>query len=183
MTSSPPATSFVSCPICLDPQFSQPVTTKCGHIFCFKCLSSWTRTDSSCPVCNNSINISDCIRIHGVPERETVPEDDDTEVRPPTCDYTPRSTRTAQQRVHFSHPVFGPRVAASGVFPFSFSFHSGLPFHHPVHHGFAEDPFLARSPRTPNPEQARAAKKQMLVFFLVLFLLSFILQMFEVIFL
>lgn len=49
--------SVYSCSICLD-QASDPVVTKCGHLFCWPCLEHWLdgRRRTFCPVCKNHID-------------------------------------------------------------------------------------------------------------------------------
>lgn len=43
---------FYSCPICLS-ILVEPVTTKCGHNFCFSCLEQLEEntTNKKCPLC------------------------------------------------------------------------------------------------------------------------------------
>ena len=46
-----------NCPICMGPMVF-PKTTKCGHTFCYDCLSNWT-TDGkqdTCPYCRQSLS-------------------------------------------------------------------------------------------------------------------------------
>ena len=38
------------CPICLS-DFTNPVTTKCGHVFCRHCISEALQHSSFCPTC------------------------------------------------------------------------------------------------------------------------------------
>lgn len=38
------------CPICLC-QWTSPVSTLCGHIFCKSCIAQWVKVTKSCPVC------------------------------------------------------------------------------------------------------------------------------------
>lgn len=50
-----------TCPICMDTCCS--VVTKCGHIFCMKCISAHYTTKDTCPICKNESNITDVFRI------------------------------------------------------------------------------------------------------------------------
>ncbi|KAL0223796.1 hypothetical protein P9112_003186 [Eukaryota sp. TZLM1-RC] len=172
---------MTSCPICLSESFALPYSTTCGHIFCWPCINQWCRNSQSqgqcsCPVCNNVVKLSDCIRIHGVKEREYKPEEDVP--TPPKNEYVASEPARARP----ARPQF--RVVHHGVFPFSFTVSNG---HHGMHNPFFPAEYVVpdgphHSPRIrhPNPAQAR---KQMLVFFLVLFIFAFFLQISEIVFL
>lgn len=44
------------CPICLDPLGkNQLASTKCGHVFCFKCLERALQSEKKCPTCRRSM--------------------------------------------------------------------------------------------------------------------------------
>lgn len=46
----------VSCPICLESAISrEPVSTRCGHIFCKACISLALRNVKKCPMCKQSL--------------------------------------------------------------------------------------------------------------------------------
>ena len=52
--------SHYKCPICLD-YYIAPRTTKCGHIFCNRCIDEHLLIKDGCPVCRNYIkSISLC---------------------------------------------------------------------------------------------------------------------------
>lgn len=56
------------CLICLGLP-SDPVVTKCGHMFCYECLSYWllkyhSLGEGSCPTCKKYIKLSDCISLY-----------------------------------------------------------------------------------------------------------------------
>lgn len=60
-------TSFLGfdCHICLDISRA-PVVTRCGHLYCLCCISTWLRQGFSvCPVCKSAVTIESLIRIHG----------------------------------------------------------------------------------------------------------------------
>ena len=41
-----------ACPICKDPIRTEDLAhVGCPHRFCFRCISSWTRVSSCCPLC------------------------------------------------------------------------------------------------------------------------------------
>lgn len=42
-----------TCALCFDP-IRSPTATKCGHLFCWSCVSEWCRDHSECPVCRQS---------------------------------------------------------------------------------------------------------------------------------
>lgn len=55
----------LTCPICLESCIKQqPTSTRCGHIFCEKCIKHFIQVDSKCPICKMKINNSDLFRIY-----------------------------------------------------------------------------------------------------------------------
>ncbi len=56
--------SYNKCPICSN-NAKLPVATRCGHIFCWKCIKNRGNTDGimNCPVCNEEININKVIKV------------------------------------------------------------------------------------------------------------------------
>lgn len=43
------------CYICYNPA-TEPVLTKCGHLYCWPCLYKWARTAETCAVCRATVN-------------------------------------------------------------------------------------------------------------------------------
>jgi E3 ubiquitin-protein ligase RNF5 len=52
------------CPICLE-SLQQPVVTRCGHAFCWPCITEWLRRSNSCPVCHGEVQGEHLIPIYG----------------------------------------------------------------------------------------------------------------------
>jgi len=53
-----PASSPLECNICYE-ESNEPVSTHCGHIYCWSCIYKWISTKSSngnCPVCKNLVS-------------------------------------------------------------------------------------------------------------------------------
>nr|XP_053616866.1 E3 ubiquitin-protein ligase RNF4-like [Plodia interpunctella] len=49
--------SVLECPICWDDMLNKPLaSTKCGHVFCKKCLKKSLKTMKRCPKCRQSLN-------------------------------------------------------------------------------------------------------------------------------
>ncbi|EEQ97566.1 rnf5, putative, partial [Perkinsus marinus ATCC 50983] len=46
--------SNFECNICFD-QASEPVVTRCGHLFCWSCLDQWLDRSGECPVCKAGV--------------------------------------------------------------------------------------------------------------------------------
>lgn len=44
-----------SCAICLD-SASDPVVTRCGHLYCWPCLDQWLSRQRECPTCKGAVN-------------------------------------------------------------------------------------------------------------------------------
>ncbi|KAK7199908.1 Zinc finger (RING finger) protein [Novymonas esmeraldas] len=58
MKSARASTADFSCAICLDTA-SEPVVTRCGHLFCWECLEHWLHSPSGaqeCPVCKGRVD-------------------------------------------------------------------------------------------------------------------------------
>ncbi|KAJ4893080.1 RING/U-box superfamily protein [Raphanus sativus] len=51
-----------NCPICLCP-FTEEVSTKCGHIFCKKCIKLAVSVQAKCPTCRKRVLAKDLIRV------------------------------------------------------------------------------------------------------------------------
>jgi len=52
------------CPICLETKIQNIGVTKCGHIFCFKCLTSAVMLSNKCPKCREYLDLSDIYKIN-----------------------------------------------------------------------------------------------------------------------
>lgn len=52
-----------SCPICKD-QLNEETSTKCGHIFCKKCIEVAIATQHKCPTCRHKLRKRDIFRIY-----------------------------------------------------------------------------------------------------------------------
>ena len=46
-----------TCPLCYETT-TDSVVTGCGHTFCSRCLGRWTATNSTCPMCRESLPIA-----------------------------------------------------------------------------------------------------------------------------
>ncbi|XP_057965775.1 uncharacterized protein LOC131156258 isoform X2 [Malania oleifera] len=59
----PPKEPTFSCPICMGPLVEE-MSTKCGHIFCKKCIKAAVAAQSKCPTCRKRITMKDTIRVY-----------------------------------------------------------------------------------------------------------------------
>ncbi|CAM8995452.1 unnamed protein product [Rhodiola kirilowii] len=59
----PPPEPAFSCPICMG-ELVEEMTTKCGHIFCKKCIQVAVSVKSICPTCRKKVNKKDIRRIY-----------------------------------------------------------------------------------------------------------------------
>jgi hypothetical protein len=52
------------CLLCGKP-FQSPVISRCGHMFCWSCISTHLESNSSCPICSEHVEKSNLIPIYG----------------------------------------------------------------------------------------------------------------------
>ncbi|XP_017059956.1 putative peroxisomal biogenesis factor 10 [Drosophila ficusphila] len=53
------------CPLCLANVYQRdPVSTRCGHIFCGKCIQSSLKFSSKCPICQKQLSRKHIFRIY-----------------------------------------------------------------------------------------------------------------------
>ncbi|EXB51558.1 E3 ubiquitin ligase RNF4 [Morus notabilis] len=60
---SPSEALSFNCPICIGPM-SEETSTKCGHIFCKKCIEAAIKVQRKCPTCRHKLRMKDIIRIY-----------------------------------------------------------------------------------------------------------------------
>ncbi|KAL5562132.1 hypothetical protein UlMin_031879 [Ulmus minor] len=58
----PPKEPTFNCPICLGP-LAEEVSTKCGHIFCKKCIKTAIDKSGKCPTCRKKVTHRELIRV------------------------------------------------------------------------------------------------------------------------
>ncbi|PWA58619.1 zinc finger, RING/FYVE/PHD-type [Artemisia annua] len=68
---SPPPSSFI-CPICFEPLVNE-TATKCGHVFCQRCIGSAIRDQPRCPICRLRLTHQDLIRVYLPPSPPQLP--------------------------------------------------------------------------------------------------------------
>ncbi|XP_010247060.1 PREDICTED: uncharacterized RING finger protein C548.05c-like isoform X2 [Nelumbo nucifera] len=59
----PPKEPTFSCPVCMGPLVEE-MSTKCGHIFCKKCIKAAIQAQSKCPTCRRKLTMKDMIRVY-----------------------------------------------------------------------------------------------------------------------
>ncbi|CAA2935325.1 E3 ubiquitin- ligase RNF4-like [Olea europaea subsp. europaea] len=52
-----------SCPVCMEPVVEE-TSTKCGHIFCKKCITAAIEIQHKCPTCRRKLKAKDVFRIY-----------------------------------------------------------------------------------------------------------------------
>lgn len=57
---------LLTCPICLEQLSSkmEPTSTRCGHIFCAKCLQQAVKNVHKCPTCKATVRLKTCTRLY-----------------------------------------------------------------------------------------------------------------------
>ncbi|XP_047316073.1 E3 ubiquitin-protein ligase RNF4-like [Impatiens glandulifera] len=58
----PPPEPTFTCPVCMG-TLENETSTKCGHIFCKKCIKSAIAAQGKCPTCRRKITMKDTIRV------------------------------------------------------------------------------------------------------------------------
>ncbi|XP_047329763.1 E3 ubiquitin-protein ligase RNF4-like [Impatiens glandulifera] len=51
------------CPVCMD-SLKNEMSTKCGHIFCMKCIKQTITVQGKCPTCRQRITMKDTFKIY-----------------------------------------------------------------------------------------------------------------------
>ncbi|EGD77884.1 hypothetical protein PTSG_09518 [Salpingoeca rosetta] len=112
--------SEFSCNICLD-AVSDPVVTRCGHLFCWPCLHEWLRRKPDCPVCKAGVTQDSVIPIYTAsnktdPRTKQHPPRPQAERAPPVQNTNPFG--------NFMNGMFGPGQANAN---FNAQFFVGVP--------------------------------------------------------
>ncbi|MES1918183.1 hypothetical protein MHBO_000194 [Bonamia ostreae] len=55
--------SLFDCFICFE-EAAEPVTTLCGHLFCWSCIHTWIANKNTCPVCKASVTEENIIPLY-----------------------------------------------------------------------------------------------------------------------
>eukprot|EP01147_Barroeca_monosierra_P002427 gene2427-5367_t len=104
-----PDTDF-NCNICLD-KVSEPVVTRCGHLFCWPCLHEWLQLKPDCPVCKAGVTPESVISLYTSGNTNN-PRDNNHPPRP----QAQRSPPVPQPHFHaqffFGIPPFGFNIRA-----------------------------------------------------------------------
>ncbi|KAM7264661.1 hypothetical protein ACFE04_002344 [Oxalis oulophora] len=58
----PPKEPTFSCPICMS-QLTEEMSTRCGHIFCKKCIKTALGVKKVCPTCRKTVTVRGLIRV------------------------------------------------------------------------------------------------------------------------
>ncbi|XP_045797399.1 LON peptidase N-terminal domain and RING finger protein 3-like [Trifolium pratense] len=61
-TPEPPKEPSITCPICMQPTVEE-MTTKCGHIFCRKCITPALLSRRKCPTCGKNATMRGLVRV------------------------------------------------------------------------------------------------------------------------
>ncbi|XP_043703305.1 uncharacterized RING finger protein C548.05c-like [Telopea speciosissima] len=59
----PPMEPTFSCPVCME-KLVEETSTKCGHIFCKRCIKVAITAQHKCPTCRRRLTMKDIIRIY-----------------------------------------------------------------------------------------------------------------------
>lgn len=104
------------CNICFD-DVRDPVVTKCGHLFCWACLSSWIKKNNDCPVCKAEVLRENVIPLYGRGSRSNEHAYKNTTDEPRPTPNRKEPTRRARGGAN----NVGLRALGVWVNPFSFA--------------------------------------------------------------
>lgn len=85
------------CNICMC-AVEMPVVTRCGHLFCWRCLCEWSKKSSICPVCKALSSLATVIPIYS---KGTIQTED---FYPKFSDLAKQAQTTHQRKNIFSYP-------------------------------------------------------------------------------
>lgn len=104
------------CNICFD-DATEPVVTRCGHLYCWACLSSWLdRGQLECPVCKAGVSCENVIPLYG--RGDTTKRDCRTSTQRPRAE-RPRVTVPPSQAYRRHDPAWTTGGISMSVFPFA----------------------------------------------------------------
>eukprot|EP01006_Ploeotia_vitrea_P015616 TRINITY_DN4533_c0_g1_i1.p1 TRINITY_DN4533_c0_g1~~TRINITY_DN4533_c0_g1_i1.p1 ORF type:complete len:215 (-),score=4.68 TRINITY_DN4533_c0_g1_i1:65-679(-) len=69
------------CNVCLC-EASEPVVTRCGHLFCWECLLPWAEENNNCPVCKAVCDPKQVIPLYGRGNSKATDQSKDLPARP-----------------------------------------------------------------------------------------------------
>ncbi|GAB67286.1 c3h4-type ring finger protein [Plasmodium cynomolgi strain B] len=163
-TSENDGTSTFECNICFD-DVRDPVVTKCGHLFCWLCLSAWIKKNNDCPVCKAEVSRENVIPLYGRGKNSSEHKYSNVEEPRPT----PKRKESVRRNNGYSNNL-GLR-ASFGVWVNPFSF--GMSYTN-----MSEEPYFYESGGGDNRTQAetyQAEAASSFFFFLGFFLSLYIL--------
>mmetsp|Transcript_18179 Transcript_18179/g.29869 ORF Transcript_18179/g.29869 Transcript_18179/m.29869 type:complete len:206 (+) Transcript_18179:41-658(+) len=180
--------SYFECNICLEVA-DEPVTTPCGHLYCWPCLYKWMNLHSDCPqcpVCKSAIDKEKVIPLYGrgktrrEPRKFTTSTSDSIPSRP-AGQRTEAPTQHHQQHQHATghagQTPFNIHATPAGPFAtaqFGFSFSAGLGLF-PFLFGLSSFTYPSYNPQHPNQGGApNADQEQQVLRRVLIVLLTFV---------
>jgi hypothetical protein len=111
--------NYIECFICMEAA-KTPVTSGCGHIFCWKCINQWLsdKETHTCPICKNGIDLNKMIRLYD--GNDTTDSTDGTTGQPKNERTPPvvnRNTPSFMERLFSSFGVYGRNTAPVMTLP------------------------------------------------------------------
>lgn len=132
---SEPSVSQFECKICMNVA-KKPIVTKCGHLYCWDCIQTWSETKQSktieCPVCHYIFDIDKVIPLYTT-ENSTSSNSSEQRPKPerPRPDHNSSEQqdqrRQNERNRNFNFDVFGQNMnnLFAGLNGFSFSMNIG----------------------------------------------------------
>eukprot|EP00477_Mikrocytos_mackini_P000707 GAHX01000758.1.p1 GENE.GAHX01000758.1~~GAHX01000758.1.p1 ORF type:complete len:173 (-),score=18.30 GAHX01000758.1:82-558(-) len=116
-------TEKFACGVCLDAP-TKPVTTRCGHIYCWRCIKEWFATSHKreCPTCRAAVSKADIIKIYSTDNESDLSEEDDRPTQAttplPEAPQMPNNLfRNTSFNIQFGFGPIGPALFLNNLLP------------------------------------------------------------------